>query len=99
MSSGASSSNTSDHYQAVMGLPGEPSSGMQRTACGVSTSFYYNQHRCHTGLGGATPAERSSVPAQPIVKLECHVPGGNITMAYSRPHLLLNWNSTRTGRK
>jgi hypothetical protein len=31
---------------------------------------YYNQHRCHTGLAGATPAERSGVPAQPIAKLE-----------------------------
>jgi transposase InsO family protein len=33
---------------------------------------YYNQHRCHTGLGGATPAERSGVPAQPIAKLESY---------------------------
>ena len=33
---------------------------------------YYNQHRCHTGLAGATPAERSGVPAQPIVKLESY---------------------------
>jgi hypothetical protein len=32
----------------------------------------YNQHRCHTGLGGAMPAERSGVPAQPIAKLESH---------------------------
>ena len=30
---------------------------------------YYNQHRCHTGLAGATSAERSGVPAQPIAKL------------------------------
>jgi len=33
---------------------------------------YYNQHRCHTGLAGATPAERSGVPAQPIAKLESY---------------------------
>jgi putative transposase len=30
---------------------------------------YYNQHRCHTGLAGATPAERSGVPATPIATL------------------------------
>jgi hypothetical protein len=33
---------------------------------------YYNQHRCHTGLDGATPAERSGVRAQPIAKLESY---------------------------
>jgi len=33
---------------------------------------YYNQHRCHTGLAGATPAERSGVPAQPIAKLQSY---------------------------
>ena len=33
---------------------------------------YYNQHRCHTGLAGATPAERSGVPAHPIAKLESY---------------------------
>jgi transposase InsO family protein len=33
---------------------------------------YYNQHRCHTGLAGATPAERSGLPAQPIAKLESY---------------------------
>jgi putative transposase len=33
---------------------------------------YYNQHRCHTGLAGATPAERSGVPAQPIAQLESY---------------------------
>src|SRR5271169_214784 len=37
-----------------------------------SYKAYYNQHRCHTGLGGATPAERSGVPAQPIAKLESY---------------------------
>jgi len=33
---------------------------------------YYNQHRCHTALAGATPAERSGVSAQPIAKLESY---------------------------
>ena len=33
---------------------------------------YYNQHRCHTGLAGAAPAERSGVPAQPIAKLQSY---------------------------
>jgi putative transposase len=31
---------------------------------------YYNHYRCHTGLAGATPADRSSLPAPPIAKLE-----------------------------
>jgi transposase InsO family protein len=33
---------------------------------------YYNQHRCHTGLAGAMPAERSSAPAHPIANLESY---------------------------
>ncbi len=33
---------------------------------------YYNQHRCHTGLAGATPAERSGGPTQPSAKLESY---------------------------
>ena len=33
---------------------------------------YYNQHRCHSGLAGATPAQRSGVPPPPIAKLESY---------------------------
>jgi putative transposase len=33
---------------------------------------YYNRHHCHTGLAGATPAERSGGPTQPSAKLESH---------------------------
>jgi putative transposase len=33
---------------------------------------YYNQHRCHSGLAGATPAQRSRVPLPPIAKLESY---------------------------
>src|SRR5271155_1999855 len=33
---------------------------------------YYNQHRCHTGLAGATPAERNGEPAHPIANLESY---------------------------
>lgn len=33
---------------------------------------YYNQHRCHSGLAGATPAERSGAPPPPIAKLESY---------------------------
>jgi putative transposase len=33
---------------------------------------YYNQHRCHTGLARATPAERSGLPTQAIAKLESY---------------------------
>ena len=33
---------------------------------------YYNQHRCHTGLAGATPADRSGVPTHPIASLKSH---------------------------
>jgi hypothetical protein len=30
---------------------------------------YYNQHRCHTGLAGVTPAQRSGAPAPPLACL------------------------------
>ena len=33
---------------------------------------YYNHHRCHSALAGATPAERSGVPLPPIAKLESY---------------------------
>jgi transposase InsO family protein len=33
---------------------------------------YYNQHRCHTGLAGATPAERSGASAHSIANLESY---------------------------
>ena len=33
---------------------------------------YYNQHRCHTGLPGVTPARRSGLPAPPIAHLNSY---------------------------
>ena len=30
---------------------------------------FYNQHRCHTGLGGLTPARQSGAPAPPLASL------------------------------
>jgi len=30
---------------------------------------FYNRHRCHTGLAGITPAQRSGTPAYPIANL------------------------------
>ena len=33
---------------------------------------YYNQHRCHTGLAGATPAQRCGAPPPPIANIESH---------------------------
>jgi hypothetical protein len=33
---------------------------------------YYNQHRCHSGLAGATPAERSGDPPPAIAKLQSY---------------------------
>src|ERR1700730_7763655 len=33
---------------------------------------YHNQHRCHSGLAGATPAQRSGVPPPSLAKLESH---------------------------
>ena len=33
---------------------------------------YYNQHRCHTGLSGVTPARRSGLPAPPIAHLNSY---------------------------
>ena len=34
-----------------------------------SYKVYYNQHRCHTGLAGSTPALRSGAPPHPIARL------------------------------
>jgi putative transposase len=33
---------------------------------------YYNQHRCHTGLAGVTPAQRSGAPAPPLACLDSY---------------------------
>jgi len=33
---------------------------------------YYNQHRCHTGLAGVTPARRSGAPAPPLARLDSY---------------------------
>ena len=33
---------------------------------------YYNQHRCHTGLAGVTPAQRSGAPAPPLARLDSY---------------------------
>jgi hypothetical protein len=33
---------------------------------------YYDQLRCHSGLAGATPAQRSGIPPPPIAKLESY---------------------------
>ena len=33
---------------------------------------YYNQHRCHTGLAGATPAQRSGAPPAPLANLQAY---------------------------
>ena len=58
---------------------------------------YYNQHRCHTGLAGGTPAERSRVAAQPIAKLESYSWRQHCCGLFQTP-TRLNWNSTRTGQ-
>jgi len=33
---------------------------------------FYNDHRCHTGLGGTTPARRSGAPAPPLARLDSY---------------------------
>ena len=33
---------------------------------------YYNRRRCHTGLAGATPVDRSGAPTHPIASLRSH---------------------------
>jgi putative transposase len=33
---------------------------------------YYNLHRCHSGLAGATPAERSGIAPPPIARLDSY---------------------------
>jgi len=37
-----------------------------------SYKVYYNQYRCHTGLVGITPAQRSGAPAHPIANLDSY---------------------------
>ena len=37
-----------------------------------SYQVYYNRHRCHTGLAGITPAQRSGPPAHPIANLDSY---------------------------
>src|SRR5438309_12121109 len=33
---------------------------------------FYNQHRCHTGLGGVTPAQQSGAPVPPLANLSSY---------------------------
>jgi putative transposase len=33
---------------------------------------FYNHHRCHSGLGGVTPAQRGGAPAPPFAKLNSY---------------------------
>ena len=47
---------------------------------------FYNQYQCHTGLGGVTPARRSSAPAPPLVT-SIHIDGDRIAMACFRGQL------------
>ena len=37
-----------------------------------SYKVYYNRYRCHTGLGGITPAQRRGAPAPPIANLDSY---------------------------
>jgi transposase InsO family protein len=37
-----------------------------------SYKAYYNQHRCHSGLAGATPAQRSGAVPPPIANLQSY---------------------------
>ena len=37
-----------------------------------SYKAYYNQHRCHSGLAGATPAQRSGAAPPPIANLQSY---------------------------
>ena len=37
-----------------------------------SCKAYYNQHRCHSGLAGATPAQRSGAAHPPIANLQSY---------------------------
>ena len=50
----------------------------------------------HTGLAGATPAERSGVPAQPIARLESYSWRQHCNGLF-HPSGCLNCNSTQTG--
>lgn len=47
---------------------------------------YYNQHRCHTGLGGSTRLNGVAYPLSQSLDLN-HIPGGNTATACFRPQL------------
>ena len=47
---------------------------------------HYNQHRCHSGLAGATRLNGAACPHRQSQNLS-HIPGGNIAEAYFRPQL------------
>jgi hypothetical protein len=57
---------------------------------------YYDHHRCHTGLAGGTPAQRSGLPAPPAAKLESYTWRQHCRGLFSDPNSRLNWNSPRT---
>jgi putative transposase len=37
-----------------------------------SYKVYYNRHRCHSGLAGATPAQRGGAPPHPTANLKSY---------------------------
>ncbi len=37
-----------------------------------SYKVYYNRYRCHTGLGGITPAQRGGAPADPFANIDSY---------------------------
>jgi hypothetical protein len=58
---------------------------------------YYNHHRCHSALAGATPAERSGVPPTANRKTSVIFLAATLQRLISDPNCCLNWNSTQTG--
>ncbi len=58
---------------------------------------YYNRHRCHTGLAGITPPQRSGAPEHQKSQACNHTAGENTATASFRPRRLLELCFARTG--
>ncbi len=62
-----------------------------------SYKVYYNRHRCHTGLAGITPAQRSGAPAHPIASLDSYRWRPHWNGLFETPAAALNGISPHTG--
>lgn len=60
-------------------------------------NLFYNQYRCHTGLTGTTPAQRSGAPALPHACFDSYRWQQHLQWTISDPNRRVSCNSTQTG--